>query len=669
MPPKPEALLPLISTMRTDIFWSRTPGKHPGRKDAEFTLDKITRHLDPDRPDYGLAFMLPGSSTTRAALLDFDSHGGELDFDAMRDVAMLVVDELVLRGLSPVPFRSSGGRGIHLWVIWDTPQDAYSVRKCLASVLAACNLVPGTKGVIAGEVEVFPKQDRVPSDRYGNMAILPLAGRSVPLDAEMSPLPRDALFAWVTSAEVPFLEHTVDELVVATPTVELERLRSALMAIPQDTRPLDYDQWRNVIFAIHHAAGDDGLALAHEFSARSTKYDQDFLDNRVWPYIRDDREGGITDKYILGLAGEYGYNPTTADDFEDLGDPEPEYPIAEKNKRTRFPAVPLGEFARHKVETHWLIKGILPAEGLAVVYGASGSGKTFMVLDMALSVCLGISWRGLTVHQGGAVYVCAEGKNGFRKRARAYAQQNGLDIDSIGMHVIADAPSLLDKTDVADLIASIATCGPVKVVVLDTLAQVTAGANENSGEDMGRALKAAQAVSKYFGCLVLLVHHSGKDETRGARGWSGIKGALDAELEVTRAEHDRVLSVTKQKDGEEGQEFGFTLLEIPLHGEEDEDGSPITSCVVVPADATKRQISRRKALSPEQQMIRDIVLAMDAPAGIDDIIAMVIKSNEGKPIRASSVKRSVTRMVETGVLLEVDGKIRDSSYVGGKDRV
>lgn len=662
------ALSPLVSAMRTDVCWVRTPGSFPGHKDIRFTDKRLADHLDPAKPDYGLAFILPGTSTTRVALLDFDSHGGEVDFDGMRDVASTVEDELIFRGLIPIAFRSAGGRGIHLWLLWEEPQDAYSVRKCLASVLQACDLKPGTKGVIVGEVEVFPKQDAVPADGYGNMAILPLAGKSVPMNPA-GLLPREHPVDWTFSAPVPFLEHPPRELTVATPTTELADLRRALMAIPQEDRPLDYDQWRNVIFAIHHATGGDGLALAHEFSARSTKYDPDFLDTRVWPYIRDDREGGITDGYILGLAAEHGYNPTTADDFDDLGDPEDEYATINStptdSSSIRFRCIPAQEFAGHVTRTHWLIKNTLPAEGLAAVYGASGSGKTFAVLDLAMAVARGVEWRGLRTHQSRVVYVVAEGVVGFRRRLRAYAQQAGIKLGDIDLHVIAGAPSLLKKADVVDVIRSINLIGGAGLVILDTLAQVTAGANENSGEDMGKALKAAQAIGKACGGLVLLVHHTGKDETKGARGWSGIKGALDAELEVTRAEHDRVLSVTKMKDGEEGQEFGFRLLEIPLHDEVDDDGNPITSCVVERNDTGKSEIKKRKALSSEQQAVRDVVLSnMDSEgwADLETVVLDVQKGAGDKVIRASSIKRSVKRLVECRVLAENDGKLRDSSW-------
>jgi len=103
-------------------------------------------------------------------------------------------------------------------------------------------------------------------------------------------------------------------------SVELDVLRSALAAIPnEDTEELDYDAWRNVVFAIHQATGgsDEGLALAHEFSSRSGKHDGAFLDERVWPYIRE-REGGVTGRTILAMARERGWQEDISALFEPI---------------------------------------------------------------------------------------------------------------------------------------------------------------------------------------------------------------------------------------------------------------------------------------------------------------------------------------------------------------
>lgn len=174
------ALLPLVRRVRTDVTavkksdgsrWTREP----------LTRERLARHCN-GGPARGVCFIKPGESVTMVALLDFDSHGGETDWTGMSVTVGRVVDVLELvHGMSPVLFRSSGGRGVHLYLLWDAPQDAYSVRQFLKGVLESVGLKDGARGVVNGEVEVFPRQDEVGEKGYGNQVILPLSGASVPL--------------------------------------------------------------------------------------------------------------------------------------------------------------------------------------------------------------------------------------------------------------------------------------------------------------------------------------------------------------------------------------------------------------------------------------------------------------------------------------------------------
>jgi hypothetical protein len=127
---------------------------------------------------YGLCPIQPGTSTTRVACLDFDDHRKEMQWSEMLSAARLVAENLKSKGYHPHLFRSSGGAGIHIYLLWPEPQDAHSVREMLREALADCGLKSGTKGVAAGEVELYPKQDAVPTDGYGSMVILPLAGNT-----------------------------------------------------------------------------------------------------------------------------------------------------------------------------------------------------------------------------------------------------------------------------------------------------------------------------------------------------------------------------------------------------------------------------------------------------------------------------------------------------------
>ena len=259
----------------------------------------------------------------------------------------------------------------------------------------------------------------------------------------------------------------------------------------------------------------------------------------------------------------------------------------------RFTPSPWHEFSSGPAPT-WIVRGVLPQAELAVIYGEPGSGKTFFALDLVAAVARGVEWRGHRVKPGRVVYIAAEGVGGFRNRVRAYAKAHGaderdLEPSAMQLAIVAETPDLLgnDHKALAEAI------GRAAIVVVDTLAQTTAGGNENSGEDMGKALAHCKAIHRATGALVILIHHSGKDAARGARGWSGIKGACDAEIEITTAGSGvHSARISKQKDGEAGQVLPFKLMPTLLGI--DEDGDEIRSCVVAACDAPPAKRSEPK---------------------------------------------------------------------------
>jgi hypothetical protein len=407
------------------------------------------------------------------------------------------------------------------------------------------------------------------------------------------------------SRAVPFVEKPVRE--ASSPSTEaqdLTILRQALAAIPNEEDSLTYDDWRNTIFAIHFetAGSEEGLALAHEFSMRSPKYDGDFLDSRVWPYIRHDRDNLITGRSILARAREHGWEEPVEDDFEVLPEtitqPDPLPGIqAAALPRTRFQVLSEDDLLSVP-RPRWLIKGVLPEAELGVIYGASGSGKSFMALDLFAAVARGVEWRGCRTKQSRVVYVAAEGQGGVRNRLEAYRRQ--FDVSS-GLRIVLDAPNLL-RSDAKPLAEQIVAGGGADVIVLDTLAQVSPGGDENSAEDMGRVLLACRHLRRATGAMIVLIHHAGKDLSKGARGWSGLKAAADVELEVNRQDHARWLKVTKNKDGDDGAEFNFRLLPVVLGEDEDEDGDEITSCVVEHLEQAERG-SRREPKGKIERLV------------------------------------------------------------------
>jgi AAA domain len=295
--------------------------------------------------------------------------------------------------------------------------------------------------------------------------------------------------------------------------------------------------------------------------------------------------------------------------------------VIAKAMAARFEPSPWHAFTQGQPPS-WLVRGVLPQAELAVIYGESGSGKTFFALDLVAAVARGVEWRGRRVKAGRVVYVCAEGGGGFRKRIRAYAHTHGVSAGAMQLEVISERPDLLSN----DHKALATAIGKASIVVVDTLAQTTPGANENSGEDMGKALSHCRDINRATGALVLLIHHSGKDAARGARGWSGLKGACDAEIEVSRVHEARAARISKQKDGEEGEVLPFKLQPVLLG--QDEDGE-ITSCVVAVSEAAP--IARGPAGSIQ--------------AAVFGVAQELVKTTERVP-REALVQQAIARLPE-----------------------
>ena len=220
----------------------------------------------------------------------------------------------------------------------------------------------------------------------------------------------------------------------------------------------------------------------------------------------------------------------------------------------------------------WLVKGVLPRHGLAALYGPSASGKSFLAFDMAAAIAAGQEWFGYRVSSAPVVYMGLEGEAGFRNRARAWEAHNKRQLPD-GLSLLLQAFRLND--DVLELTRVIPAGA---VIVIDTLNRAAPLSDENSSRDMGEILDAAKQLQALTGGLVLMVHHTGKDATKGLRGHSSLFAALDAAIEVSRVGEARSWRVAKAKDGQDGQTHPFKLDVVTL--EYDDDGDAVTSCAV-----------------------------------------------------------------------------------------
>lgn len=252
--------------------------------------------------------------------------------------------------------------------------------------------------------------------------------------------------------------------------------------------------------------------------------------------------------------------------------------------------------------TAWFIKRVFPKAALGMVFGESGSGKSFAMLDMAVAIARGEAWRDHKTNSARVGYIAAESAGGMRKRIQAYAQYHQIEMGGLPLYVMGEAPNLATDESVAWIIQAAEACGGLDLMIIDTLAAVTPGVNENSSEDMGAVVWRCQKIHEATGAMVVLVHHSGKDASRGARGWSGLRGAMDMELEVSRDGDLRQIRVSKLKDDVTEGEFLFRLQTLCVGF--DEDAEEITSCVALPTDAPAKKPPGR----PKSSGMADLAL-------------------------------------------------------------
>jgi hypothetical protein len=221
----------------------------------------------------------------------------------------------------------------------------------------------------------------------------------------------------------------------------------------------------------------------------------------------------------------------------------------------------------------WLVQGVLVEHGFAALYGKPGDGKTFLGLDLALSIATGRPWQGRAVKRGPVLYVSAEGGAGISKRVNAWLTHHNIeDADVLWLlqpialsagqeDVDALFAAIKDKMRLDDMEAEDGDYLVPSLIVVDTLARCFVG-DENGQEDMGNFVRAVDLFRDEFHTAVLAIHHSGRDETR-ERGSTTFKGALDTLMRLDKSDMNLVLSCEKQKDSEFFKEVDLRLHLVP----------------------------------------------------------------------------------------------------------
>lgn len=382
---------------------------------------------------------------------------------------------------------------------------------------------------------------------------------SSPLDGVVpSPLPD-----WLRSLRVELQQPLVRVGEVPVDPVQARDVREALYLLDSD----EHDQWVKAGMALHSTRwGHPAYAMWCAWSQQSSKFDA--TDSRKrWESFHTDGQQSLRLSYIFAQAQARGWqNPAAkVEGVAPAAAPAPLLPILN-----------LTELQAASQSITWAVKHIIPADSVGVMFGGSGTFKSFLALDFALHVAHGLPWLGKKTKKGAVLFIAAEGGSGLWRRVQAWHEQRGMSWAGIEFYVLPVAVSLVNQAGQVVEAAQALGVAP-SVVIVDTMSQTFDG-EENSANEVAAYLREIGLQFRaLWHCVVMVIHHSGHQATERPRGSSAIRSNVDFMLGVFRDEAQMLATMEchKQKDGELFEPVSFALASRTLG--HDEDGEAINS--------------------------------------------------------------------------------------------
>ena len=418
----------------------------------------------------------------------------------------------------------------------------------------------------------------------------------------------------------------------------------------------DYQTWRDIIWSVSSLNWNAGPRILEHWSRESEnhwtfdrQHQTENVLNQLISNYDSDRQSKITIGTLIAEAKRNGWTP--ASPFDPVLIVEPPVTM-ESHTPNRGYKIYSREDLRKLPKQQWLVHGVLPLQGTAAIFGAPGTGKSFLALDLAVRISEGIDqWFGVGVKQRDVVYMALEGGGGIRKRIDAWEIENSREVKNLQL-VIGEF-NLKNSEHVSGFLKDMT---PILdkgwVTFIDTLNQASPGSDENSSVDMGLLLAAAKRIANESGGVVVLIHHSGKTSSKGLRGHSSMNAAMDLTIEVKRDGLGNSWSTHKVKDGDDGITKYFNLAVHTTSGSTFEEHE--TSCAIRAVEAPKQERVPRGSLQKPLFEALKAKYQADGPISVIDVLDLA------KEVFVETPNHRVnTRVNETLAALKKGNYIRE----------
>ena len=327
----------------------------------------------------------------------------------------------------------------------------------------------------------------------------------------------------------------------------------------------------------------------------------------------------------------------------------------------------LDQLPNEYIPIPWLIDGLIRVGERSDMYGQAGAGKTYLALDMGFSIAQGKPWMGRNTLEGLVLYIASENPQSVEARMRGFKTHYNYSGDGLCIYKKPFDLFNSDK-DSNDLIEFIDTASnakgkPFRLIIFDTLSKVMVGANENLTADMNRVMAKIDRVIANAQAHCMVLHHSGKDESKGARGSNSLLGAIDTELKVQRLRSTRYIEVTKQRDGEDGTKIGFDLQSTILKDQEgnpilNEKGEPLNIAIVVSKDTPTTLAKSLRVNKIEKAILSEL----ENTEGLNKTQFVIAIANKVGHSKTNHVYIKIAYLISIGKIIQIekDGELRVS---------